>query len=56
MVEVSPNEAVELASTAEVMDIFSSYCEADIADARASSTPVVTNGIDASLDFQKQGP
>ncbi|KAL3150875.1 hypothetical protein ABBQ32_000624 [Trebouxia sp. C0010 RCD-2024] len=58
MVEVSPNEAVELASTAEVMDLFSSYCEADsesdIADARASSTPVVTNGVDTSLDFKSK--
>ncbi|KAL3159184.1 hypothetical protein ABBQ32_011167 [Trebouxia sp. C0010 RCD-2024] len=54
MVEVSPNEAVELASTAEVMDLFSSYCEADIADALASSTPVVTNGIDTSLGFKSK--
>ncbi|KAL3138901.1 hypothetical protein ABBQ32_005723 [Trebouxia sp. C0010 RCD-2024] len=54
MVKVSLNEAVELASTAEVMDLFSSYCEADIPDAWVSSTPVVTNGIDTSLDFRSK--
>lgn len=51
---VGPNEPVELASTAEVLDLFSSYYAADIADAQASDTHIVKDRIDTVVDFKSK--
>ncbi|KAL3160401.1 hypothetical protein ABBQ32_010725 [Trebouxia sp. C0010 RCD-2024] len=51
---VGPNEAVELASTAEVLNLFSSYYAADIADAQASDTHIAKDRIDTMVDFKSK--
>ena len=48
----SPNEDVELASTDEVLDLFSRYFEADSADAQ--SRDVAEDEINTDLDFNSK--
>ena len=54
MASFSPSEQTELTSTDEVLDLFSSYFEADVADAQISQRTIVTEKIDTDLDFNSR--
>ena len=47
-------EQVELATTDEMLDMFSNYFEADIADARNRGSRVSKENIDTELDFNSK--
>ena len=50
----SHSEEVELANTDEVLDMFSSYFEADVADAESRGSRISKDNIDTNLDFNSK--
>ena len=47
----SHSEQVELATTDEMLDMFSTYVETDVADARNRGSRIIKENIDIELDF-----
>ncbi|DBA72287.1 TPA: hypothetical protein ACH3X2_010534 [Trebouxia sp. C0005] len=50
----NPAEEVQLASTNEVLDLFSKYFEADSADAQSKNVAELENAISTDLDFNSK--
>lgn len=50
----SHSEQVELANTAEVLDMFSSYFQADVADAENRGSIISKDNIDTDLDYNSK--